>query len=156
MAASIAMGSGGCAINYINGLGNYAGPGHADNDKGPAPDQAFYDMFASGQNYDYNTRKYTGGNTFRPLTCSHLVFCQSQGGKYGDKFRDFLIEHKLGPVVEAPPNQNVHSVHLRDAHKVVAWLWAPDPDAVHKLWIKMYTERKVKAAEADAKIGKTK
>lgn len=137
MAAHIGYTGAGCAINYIDGLGVYRGPGNDDKGDAPTPKASFLSMFTQ-IGYDSSTRM--NKERYLPPQCAHLVFCQSQGGHYGEKFRDFILENSLGTVAESLPGMNKQYSHTKDKYPVTAWIWTPDHDAVKALWAKLKEE----------------
>jgi len=147
---------GSCAISVITQLG---GREYLRDDKGnvlykdgipiyatPDPERAFFDMmsFQSSSRYDYATNRYIQPEPlgYKQIEAAHVVFCQAQGGTYGETFRDYLITHQLGSVLETPPAQNNYSVHRSDPHPVIAWIWTPDHKACEAHYNSLVPKRK--------------
>jgi hypothetical protein len=111
-----------CGIREISGLSQHRGPAAA------------LKSFCRGV---YKTEYGTDASRFR-----YSIFSQIQARQYGDKFAAYILEHKLGDVIETTGRH----VNPNSGNVLKVFVWTVDHDAV-KLWWEKHGGSSVKKSK---------
>lgn len=113
-----------CGMNEIEGLS------HSRTAKEAMLAFCQYIEDEEGGDYNYDTGDYEPTRTsLRPL--AQYVFTGTTDAKYGPQFKAYILENKLGSVVESRAKRNPNSGNM-----VRAWIWTPSTKSLKAWWAK--------------------
>ena len=122
-----------CAYSEITGLSSHTTPKDAmitfcRANLNQAESRVMYHTAPSTQNRLYSFYLFSAAIATPTRKDTYL---SNIGDDYGSKFAKFILENKLGEIVESPlrPNMAFHEDH---SNKI--WIWATDQGMIEKWW----------------------
>ena len=86
----------------------------------------------------YEDNLYKSANT----RGGFLMFTARYGNgyHYGEDFRDYIRDYRLGNVVESNPRNNYRYLHIEKEHLLKIFIWEVDHDAFAEWYNKNFTK----------------
>jgi len=127
-----------CGLNELHGIDEYSSPKHAmvdficelQENTDQDDDYGYYSFYNRRSSFDETKRK------FKPAAFYVFTSLLRDGKNrpkrnYGENFATYIVEHKLGNVLEAPARYNRVN---EPTHLLKAWLWTPSVKGLQTWW----------------------